>query len=567
MIRVLNSSLELQAILTNIISANRFEEINGENTLAFSAILDAKTSTYIDENTVFELNDDYFDIAYFKKDIIADGTRNIEVEAEHISYRLNNPDYDKEYFTVIGTPTEILTAILNGTGFSVGTVDYTETMTYSAQEKKSARRLLMELIALLGGELLCNKFEISIVAHRGNTEPKIYTTSRNINIVSKIYNKRETDSSGNPLVSYICKPIEIADMPLSLGDEIKLIQAELGINSQMRVVRHGYNPYDLRDSEIELANYVSTIEDQLYRIETNTVSKDKFYHGCRIGPEHGFECIRSDKKARAYLNSTNLALQAGDGSGNNWKDKLYYDLNPETGEAELFFAGKFEVDSVVSNTTITQVLYATEGKVARLTVDKLLSGNPIAGTPQILFQSIQGQYHKFIVGTRRDDLDQVQYTDEADKPLYWDSAEQLYMTTTNTGLAVMVYVYDLTTKLEMNFEEDDNGVMVPKIILGAGAGVVGHPEYGKGYIYKETDGLLLRYIKANGSVLDIKLGEDGLVFPNNLESVDFYSNGFSATYDGNEVAYTWTKDFEGKITSLTAADSTVIAITWNASEM
>lgn len=237
-------------------------------------------------------------------------------------------------------------------------------------------------------------------------------------------------------------------------------------------------------------------------------------------------------------------------------------LKAEVIVTELLFA-----DYIQSGTAVTQVLYAEEGRIARLTVNHLLTGDFITGTDYIYFIDAQDQYLKFIIGTRRDDLDRVHYTDADGQLLYWDSAAHNYMTPLETEWPVMVYVYDLMTKLQMDFERDDSGTMVPKVILGAGAGVPGFPEYGKGYIYKETDGLLLRYIKTDGTYLDIKLGENGISIPNNLESIDFYDNGFSATYDGNAVSYTWTKDAEGKITSLTTEDSVVIPVTWNAGDM
>ena len=124
------------------------EEINGENILDFTTVLDSTLQTYINDNTVFELDGDYFDIAYYKKDANDDDTFTIDVESEHISYRLNRPEYNKEYFTEIGTPSVILGKILQGTGFSVGTVESPTTVTYSAQEAKSRRQLLMEFAGL-----------------------------------------------------------------------------------------------------------------------------------------------------------------------------------------------------------------------------------------------------------------------------------------------------------------------------------------------------------------------------------------------------------------------------------
>lgn len=168
---------------------------------------------------------------------------------------------------------------------------------------------------------------------------------------------------------------------------------------------------------------------------------------------------------------------------------------------------------ITAGTSINHVLYAQEGRIARLTVDHLLTGDFISGSEYIYFIDAQDQYLKFIIGHRNDALPQVHYTDEDDQPLYWDSAAHNYMTPLETEWPVMVYVYDLTTKLEMNFEaEYESGVLtqVPKIILGAGVGNAEHPEYGKGYIYKGTDGLLLKYITSAGKELTAYLNEDGI---------------------------------------------------------
>jgi len=239
-------------------------------------------------------------------------------------------------------------------------------------------------------------------------------------------------------------------------------------------------------------------------------------------------------------------------------------LKAETIVTELLFA-----DYIESNTAVTHVLYAQEGRIARLTVDHLLTGDFISGDEYIYFIDAKDQYLKFIVGTRRDDLPQVQYTDEDDNPLYWDSAEHNHMTPSETEWPVLVYVYDLMTKLQMDFEPDDSLTMVPKIILGAGAGVVGHPNYGKGYIYKETDGLLLRYIKADGSLVQIKLGESGLEGTSSqLVDIDLYNDGMFTEYaDGTIYEWTFTKDIDGKIVEIINNTTSVsTTVTWNAGD-
>lgn len=363
MIKILNSNFERQAILKEVINPNRFEEINGENTLTFSAILDEKTSTYIDENAVIELDDDYFDIACYKKNQNEDGTLTVDVEAEHISYRLNNPDYDIEYFASTGSPATVLSAILSGTGFTVGTIEFSDNVTYSAQEKKSRRMMLMEFIAFLGGEVDFDKMTVSILQHRGSQEPKLLTKGKNIKVVSKIFNKREHDKNGNPLVSYTCSPIMFLESPLFLGDEVLLIQKDLDIQEQLRIVRIGYNPYNPIEAEIELANFVSGLEDDIYRIETSTVVKEKVYNGCRIGPDEGFVAIKSDNRVKTTMNATEgFKLEVGDGSGNVWS--AVFRVVTEGGQALLELDGRQKVTS--GGNIIFEAFRDTRGGITKI---------------------------------------------------------------------------------------------------------------------------------------------------------------------------------------------------------
>jgi hypothetical protein len=101
-----------------------------------------------------------------------------------------------------------------------------------------------------------------------------------------------------------------------LGDEVLLIQKDLGIQETLRIVRLGYDPYNPMTAEIELANFISGVEDQMYRIATTTVAKEKVYNGCRIGPDEGFVAERSDGKAKTIMNATEgISIYSDIGSG------------------------------------------------------------------------------------------------------------------------------------------------------------------------------------------------------------------------------------------------------------
>lgn len=413
MIKILDNNFKRLAILNKAINPNRFEEINGENVLNFEAILDEKVATYLNENSIIELNNDYFDIAYLRKNHNEDGTLTVEVETEHVSYRLNNPEYDKEWFTEIGTPSYILEKILAGTGFTIKTIEFTTTLTYSAQEKKSRRQLLMEFAHLLGGELVFNKFEISIVNRRGNVEPQLFTTGKNIKIVSKIYNKREIDEEGNPLVAYVCEPILLPNVSLSLGDNALLVQKDLGIREDLRVVSYSYNPYDKMEATIELANFISGLEDVIYRIQTTTVAKEKVYNGCRIGPDEGFVAERSDRKAKTVMNATEgISIYSGSGLERNF----YVDLDGRIKAKEIDIDGS----GTFGGTVKADQIDVTTGKITTAQIEDLIVGGNVTMGPNAVICWGQVENADNIVTTITEDT--IKTTDVYAMYLQVDSA-------------------------------------------------------------------------------------------------------------------------------------------------
>ncbi len=529
-IKIRNGALTELGTITDVFSASRTEKLNSDNILNFTLPLTESITGLISAGNIADCDGDYFDIICYQKGQATNGELAAKVECEHVSYRLNDPEYDLETFTQTGTPTAILIEILNGTGFSAGTIVFTQEVTYSAQEKKSRRQLLMEFIAYLGGEVRFYQFTVSIVLHRGSLTPKNLTTGRNIEIISKTYNKREKDTEGNPLITYACSLIKPVDV--NLGDAVTLEYSLLDIDVQLRVVSITTNPYNRYEASFEIGNFTPGLSDDAYRIETQTITKDKLYHGVRIGPEYGFEVIRNDRKARAYMNSQSLAFQAGDGSGTNWTNKLYYDFDPETNESVLVFDGilsagvinavQANIDVIVNNTFITQNLYAEYGRIANLTVSELNTGwkkitNYLnSDTSDVNYTRDYEQYKQWITAST-DGLQTEQVTNYDNEPLYWIDETHKGMTTDVTDYPVTIYVYTELVKAEFSFELT-GGFYIPIIKLGAGAGVEGHPDWGKGYIYKETDELIIKYFATDGTEYSINLDNTGIYQVNNTGS-------------------------------------------------
>ena len=522
MIKVLTNELVRVCNIKKVIKSNRSEELNGVNILSFEALLDSSLLTNINGDSVFELNGDYFDLSYLRKRTKSDGTYSVKVEAEHISYRLNKPQYDCEYFTEKGTPVYVLEKILEDTGLVTDVVEFSDEVTYSIQEKKSRRQILMEFAAYIGGELKFYQNKVSILAHRGSTDVKILTKGKNVNVIDSVLDKHEKDKDGNPLVSYACEPIAIPGVVYSLGDEVLLIQPDLNIREQLRLVKLSYDPYDARDISMEFSNRIPGLEDDLYRIETQAVSKDKLMNGTRIGPQYGFEAVRNDKKARAYFRSDRMAFQSGDGTGENWIDRLYYDYDSELDETVLVFDGKFSVnaidaiksniDFIVNNTFITQNLYADYGRIAKLSVSELntswkkITNYLLGDSSDVNYIHIYENHMEWITASTPGTLT-THLTNGDGEYLYWRDDTHTGMTLTDTGYPVLIYAYVETVKFDMTFESEDPQAV--KMTFGAGFGY-NNPDEGKGFLYKDATGLLMKYVQAGGNVLELRLGDDGI---------------------------------------------------------
>lgn len=339
-LKILNSLFVEQGTIEDVLSSAFFEEINGAKELSFTTILTQEVTELINDTNVVEHDGDYYDIAAYKKSQSGQNLQ-VDVECEHISYRLNNPEYNVDYFTYTGSPAYVLGKILEGTPFTVGTVELTDNVTYSAQEAKSRRGLLMEFAVYIGAEIDFNGFSISLLKQRGSSTPKDLTADRNITVISKNVNKREKDSSGNPIISYECELIR--PMELNLGDVVTLEYDRLDIDISLRIVSITKNPYNRHEISFQVGNKIPGIQDDIYRIQTTTVIKNKIYNGTRIGPDDGFVATRSDNFARVIMNATEgIKIQKGDGTGNSWTDVIFLDTNGDGN-----FTGKLVSSSFV----------------------------------------------------------------------------------------------------------------------------------------------------------------------------------------------------------------------------
>lgn len=247
----------------------------------------------------------------------------------------------------------------------------------------------------------------------------------------------------------------------------------------------------------------------------------------------------------------------------NLNDGFYQTLN----------ATKVVAQTVISNTVITQNLYATYGDIAELTCDRLLTANKVdryknRDTSEINYIWIQDKSIKFMTGTvemNEETPITAQHTDRDGNLLYWKDADLQSMGTDVTAFPVTVYEYTEMCKASISFSKDESGYYVPMITLGAGTGVNNNA---KAFIYKGVSGLYLDYYSNGGELRRVLLNDNGIFLtPYKLENIDFYDNGFSAKYSGETISYTWTKDSSGLITQLATADGDTIPVTWHSGNM
>jgi hypothetical protein len=317
----------------------------------------------------------------------------------------------------------------------------------------------------------------------------------------------------------------------------------------------------------------------------NKVTLGASYFGNKMTREEGFTSEKSDGSTKLILNSDILS----------WKvkvlgemiDRLYFDAVA----GDLKYNGKFgvdaiealkaEIDIVVSNTTITNILSAQTANIAELTVDRIETSDKVQRYDQATVDKTdveywrgQDQFIQFLTAEYIGDVGGVVQTenvyDRFGNQLFWLDEEHSGITDDGVkypNYPVKQLAYDELVKLEIAFEEID-GIKQPYLAMGAGFGSTQYPERGKFFIKKDATGGILQYIKADGTVVQIKLGENGIEGAGSASSpltkLDFYANGFNAEYENEEVGYRWTKDGTGKITQLeNVYTSEVVPVTWN----
>jgi len=234
------------------------QKLDGECSMD-AKIITRQTEGFIETGRLAEVEGLIFTITEVKKNI-SSGICYTEFSGDHVSYLLNDEAYEVQAFDMTDTPRNILLTLLSGTPFTVGQVDPTEEVTLRVNKNVTRRACVMQLVALTGGEIEYSGYTIGIRSHVGTTAPIEIMSSSLVQDIS--FSNNATEDVTNYSLSLYQKG------SLEIGDELHIVFPKLGINAYSRIVGMDWNPFNYKEVSITVGQYIPTINDSLYQLET-----------------------------------------------------------------------------------------------------------------------------------------------------------------------------------------------------------------------------------------------------------------------------------------------------------
>ena len=193
-------------------------------------------------------------------------------------------------------------------------------------------------------------------------------------------------------------------------------------------------------------------------------------------------------------------------------------------DADITHIKNLVAETIVTQSLIALSLYAEKGYIAELTVDQLDTSQKVKNyldedTGDVNYIKIYEQHIEFRTAKVKFEEDgvtplpPVQAEDRHGRPLYWADEEHKAVQFDPNDDPVMIYQYDELMKAKLTFILDPITTNYEvEFTLGAGVGNTEHPDRGKAFIRKVTNGLEIEYITPSGVSRKIALTDDGLDF-------------------------------------------------------
>ncbi|WP_134705083.1 phage tail spike protein [Ammoniphilus sp. YIM 78166] len=326
------------AILENAFDIRIFEKLNGEHTLEFSLPrIDEKWFAVKEDNFV-KVEGQLYIIRKIGES--RDETDQLigNVFCEHIFFELI--DEYIENLETFGTPQHILSTLLQGTRFTADAVRLTSSHQFTLR-KGSPVKGINHLNVLADCEVKLDNFTVGLYEQIGNNNGIQFRYRKNLKSIRK-----STDASGvitrlyvygkddlsippidspniglyprpkkgevtfseiettetlqrkgeeylkkveTPKVTYEIDIVELKALAefgstesFALGDTVKVIDEELGINVMARIVEYEHYPFEPEKSRVVLANFIPGIEDYLSELEDTKRVVDQIQYRGRV---------------------------------------------------------------------------------------------------------------------------------------------------------------------------------------------------------------------------------------------------------------------------------------------
>lgn len=236
--------------ITHVLTASLCDKLDGTLTFDFTAL--QKGEQPILPGMTAKYDGQYYSIVRVKRGFSA-GLEISAVSCEHISYILNDEQYNLVTFVFEGYPAEGLQELLQNTPFTVGVVEPAAMVecAFTDESPLNRRSALMRFADACGGELEFDGYSVHIRTHRGGTERKLLMDGKNVTSLSATFDSRKAAQA------YELQLFKRVD--LSVGDEVRIVYHPLSIQVDTRIVGLTYNPFDRYTVRVEVGDYVPNL--------------------------------------------------------------------------------------------------------------------------------------------------------------------------------------------------------------------------------------------------------------------------------------------------------------------
>lgn len=236
--------------ITHVLTASLCDKLDGTLTFDFTAL--QKGEQPILPGMTAKYDGQYYSIVRVKRGFSA-GLEISAVSCEHISYILNDEQYNLVTFVFEGYPAEGLQELLQNTPFTVGVVEPAAMVecAFTDESPLNRRSALMRFADACGGELEFDGYSVHIRTHRGGTERKLLMDGKNVTSLSATFDSRKAAQA------YEVQLFKRVD--LSVGDEVRIVYHPLSIQVDTRIVGLTYNPFDRYTVRVEVGDYVPNL--------------------------------------------------------------------------------------------------------------------------------------------------------------------------------------------------------------------------------------------------------------------------------------------------------------------